>query len=326
MHEAWSEARAFWIVAPGRGELRTERVRTPAEGEVLVRTLYSGISRGTESLVFRGDVPRSEYERMRAPFQEGQFPGPVKYGYCNVGFVEWGPSHLQGREVFSLYPHQDRFVVPASAVHLLPPGVPPARAVLAANLETAVNGVWDAEVQPGDRVHVIGAGTVGCLVAWLLRARSGVTCTLSDINPSRAAIAGALDVQFALPDALPGEADVVVHTSGSPEGLQRALEVTARDGTVLEMSWYGDRMVSLPLGREFHSRRLTIKSSQVGSIPPSRRGRWTFERRLDFALGLLQDRALDALVTGESAFDSLPAVMERLSAGSSGTLTHRIAY
>lgn len=298
----------------------------PAEGEALIRTLYSGISRGTESLVFRGEVPPSEYERMRAPFQEGQFPGPVKYGYCSVGLVESGPPHLRGREVFTLYPHQSRFVVPIDAVHLIPSGVPPARAVLAANLETAVNGVWDAGVQPGDRVHVVGAGTVGCLVAWLVRAQCGASCTLSDVNPSRATIAAVLDVPFCLPADLPGDADVVVHTSGSQEGLQRALEVTGRDGTVLEMSWYGDRMIALPLGRDFHSRRLTIKSSQVGGIPPARRGRWTHARRLDFALGLLQDRALDALVTGESPFDELPTVMEQLSAGPSGTLTHRITY
>src|SRR6185503_14214750 len=138
------DARAFWVAAPGRGEIRTEAVAPPAIGEVLVRALYSGVSRGTESVVFRGRVPPSEFERMRAPFQSGRFPAPVKYGYASVGQVEEGPPDLKGRVVFSLYPHQTRYVVPATGVHVLPVGTPPGRAVLAANLETAINGVWDA--------------------------------------------------------------------------------------------------------------------------------------------------------------------------------------
>ncbi len=320
-------ARAFWVAAPGRGEIRAEILQTPGAGDVLVRTLFSGISRGTESLVFTGRVPVSEHTRMRAPFQCGDFPTPVKYGYTNVGVVEVGPAALRGRTVFSLYPHQTRFVVPESAVHVLPETLPPDRAVLASNLETALNGVWDGEPQPGSRVVVLGAGTVGCLVAWLIQHTVGSSCVLSDINPRRADVARALGVRFALPqDLADTAADLVVHTSGSPAGLVRALDLAAPDGTILEMSWFGDQIVSLPLGGAFHSRRLTIRSSQVGGIPPRRRADWTYRSRMQEALRLLADPVLDVLITGESHFDDLPAVMAALVTNPGDALCHRIRY
>lgn len=321
-----ADARAFWISEPGRGEIRDAVVPVPGAGDVVVRTLYSAISRGTEALVFSGRVPASERERMRAPFQEGEFPGPVKYGYINVGIVEDGPSALRGRTVFTLYPHQTRFVVPSAAARVLPAGVPVERAVLAANMETALNGVWDAAPAAGDRVVVIGAGAVGCLVARLMQAVPGVSCTLADVNPSRQSVAAALGVTFAHPDELGRDATLVVHTSGSAGGLRRALEVAVPESTIVEMSWFGDQMVSLPLGGAFHSARLTLKSSQVGMIPPSRRGRWTYESRMQLALTLLRDDALDSLITGEDAFEALPQVMSTVVADGRATICHRIRY
>ena len=321
-----ADARAFWICEPGRGEIRDVTLPPLGAGDVRVRTCYTAISRGTEALVFEGRVPPSERERMRAPFQEGTFPGPLKYGYINVGVVEDGPADLRGRAVFSLYPHQTRFVVPATAVRPLPDGLPVERAVLAANMETALNGLWDAAPAAGDRVAVIGAGAVGCLVARLMRGIPGVSCTLADINPSRAAVAEAMGVGFAHPDHLRREATLVVHTSGSPDGLVRALDIAVPESTVVEMSWFGDRVVSLPLGGAFHAGRLTLKSSQVGMIPPSRRAQWTYASRLQLALELLRDDALDVLVTGEDAFEALPAVMPRVAADGSGTICHRIRY
>ena len=261
------QARAFWVAAPGRGEIRVEQVREPSADEVVVRTLFSGISRGTESLVFEGRVPASERDRMAAPFQDGTFPAPVKYGYASVGTIERGPAELSGRRAFVLYPHQTCYVVPVSAVHLLPDGVPAARAVLAANLETAVNGVWDAGINVGDRVTIVGGGTVGSLVAYIAGRIPRCDVELVDVNPSRAAIARAFGVRFAMPDAASGDRDVVVHVSGSPAGLERALAVAGFEATIVEMSWYGDRAVGVPLGEAFHARRLTIKSSQVGASP-----------------------------------------------------------
>ncbi|MBI3403650.1 MAG: zinc-binding alcohol dehydrogenase [Acidobacteria bacterium] len=320
------QARAFWIAAPGRGEIRSETLAAPSPADVVVRACYSGISRGTEALVFQGRVPPSEHTRMRAPFQDGEFPAPVKYGYASVGQVERGPRELTGRHVFALYPHQTRYVVPAGAVHVLPDNVPPARAVLAANLETAINGLWDGRPHVGDRVVVVGAGTVGCLVAWLAGRVHGCDVELVDVNPQRAPIARALGVRFASPDAAPREADVVIHASGSPDGLAVALRAAGFEATIIEMSWYGDRNVPVALGAEFHARRLTVKSSQVGHVATTQRARWDTRRRMQFALASLADPALDVLISGESNFDALPSVMAELAASPGNTLCHRIKY
>lgn len=326
MTEASDRARAFWVAEPGRGEIRAEHLARPRDGEALVRTLYSGISRGTEALVFNGKVPRSEHERMRAPFQSGAFPAPVKYGYCNVGVVEQGPADLRGRSVFCLYPHQTRYVVPVGALHVLPADVPPARAVLAANLETAVNALWDAAPRVGDRVAVIGAGTVGCLAAWLAARIAGTEVELIDVDERKAAAARALGVPFRAPAAARGDVDVVLHTSGTGAGLATALALAGFEATVVELSWYGDAAPAVALGEAFHSRRLTLQSSQVGSVANAQRARWTHARRMQFVMRLLANAELDALVTGESSFDDLPAVAARLAAASGYTLCHRIVY
>ncbi|MBV7694254.1 zinc-binding alcohol dehydrogenase [Streptomyces sp. TRM70350] len=318
-------ARAFWLSCPGHGETRDVELPDPAEDEVLVRTLYSGVSRGTETLVFRGGVPRSQYTAMRAPFQEGDFPGPVKYGYLNVGMVEEGPVDLVGRTVFCLYPHQTRYVVPAAAVTPVPEHVPAARAVLAGTVETAVNALWDAAPLIGDRIAVVGGGMVGCSVAALLARFPGVRVQLVDADPGRAEVAEALGVDFAEPADALGDCDLVVHASATDQGLARSLELLAAEGTVIELSWYGDRRVALPLGEAFHSRRLTIRSSQVGTVSPARAGR-TYADRLALALDLLADPALDVLVTGECAFEELPDVLPRLASGQIPALCHRVRY
>ena len=324
-------ARAYWLTAPGGGVVRPIPVPPPGADEGLFRTVHSAVSRGTEVLVFEGRVPVSQYATMRAPFQEGDFPGPVKYGYLNVGIVEEGPAPLRGRLVFCLYPHQTRYVVPAAAVVVVPEGVPPERAVLAGTVETAVNALWDAAPLVGDRVAVVGAGMVGCCVARLLSGMPGVHTTLVDVDPTRAAVAAALGVDFALPaDAAAGPGngahDLVVHTSATAQGLQLSLSLLASEGEVLELSWYGDREVTIGLGGSFHSGRLAIRASQVGAVSPARRSRRTPADRLALALDLLQDPAFDSLVTGRSAFDELPATMARLSDGRSPAICHLITY
>ncbi|MDX2854134.1 zinc-binding alcohol dehydrogenase [Streptomyces sp. PA03-3a] len=319
-------ARAFWLREPGEGEVRQTSLAEPGPGEVLVRSLYSGVSRGTETLVFRGGVPVSQHQAMRAPFQEGEFPGPVKYGYLNVGLVEQGPPELLGRTVFCLYPHQTRYVVPATAVTPVPDDVPAGRAVLAGTVETAVNAVWDAGPQIGDRIAVVGAGMVGCSVAAVLAGVPGARVQLVDVDPARAAVAEALGVGFAHPDAAEGGCDLVVHASATEAGLARSLELLEPEGTVVELSWYGDRRVSLPLGEAFHSRRLVVRSSQVGTVSPSRRTRRTYADRMALALRLLADPVYDALVTGESDFEELPLLMKEIAGGERSVLCHRIAY
>ncbi len=318
------DARAFWITGPGAGEIRPAAVAEPGAGEVLVRTLHSGVSRGTETLVFSGGVPAGQYAAMRAPFQEGDFPAPVKYGYLSVGVVERGPAELTGRTVFCLHPHQTRYVVPASAVTVVPDGVPAERAVLAGTVETAVNALWDAAPLVGDRIAVVGAGMVGCSVAAVLARFPGARVQLVDTDPARASVAAALGVGFASPAAAEADCDLVVHASATSAGLTRSLELLAPEGTVVELSWYGDRQVQVPLGEFFHSRRLTVRSSQVGGIPPGRRR--TYAERMALALDLLRDPAFDVLITGRSDFDELPAVMPRLVSGELPALCHAVTY
>jgi threonine dehydrogenase-like Zn-dependent dehydrogenase len=320
------EARAFWVAEPGRGEIRDEVVPEPGPGEVLVRTVRSAISRGTETLVHRGGVPAELRESMRAPFQAGDFPGPVKYGYLNVGVVTRGEPDLVGRTVFCLYPHQTAYVVPADAVTVVPDDVPAARAVLAGTVETAVNALWDAEPLIGDRVTVVGAGMVGCCVARLLAGIPGTEVTLVDTDASRATTADDLGVGFALPGEAADGRDLVLHTSATSEGLQLSLDLLVADGSVIDLSWYGDTEVRLALGGRFHTDRLAIRASQVGTIASRQRGRRTLAERMVLALDLLRDPAYDALLTGSSPFEELPEVMARLADGRLPALCHSVVH
>lgn len=319
------KSRALWFPAAGTCELREEPLPPMVEGEVVVRMLFSGISRGTETLVFNGRVPSSEFDRMRGPHMGGKFPFPVKYGYSAVGQIEAGCATLVGKTVFCLHPHQDLFNANQAAVTVLPAGLPPARAVLAANMETALNIVWDAGILPGDRVAVFGAGVVGSLVAYLASQIIGTEVLLIDRNPARKILADRLGLAFASGEDVAVEFDVAVNASGSAEALARAIELAGQEAHIVEASWYGDRPVSLPLGGAFHARRLSIVCSQVGSVPPVRRARWTYARRLAKALELLRDNRLDALISGETGFADLATAYPAILADPQ-TLCHRICY
>ncbi|MEI5665109.1 zinc-binding alcohol dehydrogenase [Bosea sp. CCNWLW174] len=297
----------------------------PAQGpgECLVRTLWSGISRGTERLVFEGRVPESEYERMRAPLQQGAFPFPVKYGYCAVGTVDAGPERLLGCTVFCLHPHQDRFVVSADRVTPLPEGLSARRAVLAANMETALNAHWDAGSGPADRIVVVGGGVLGLLVAYIAARLPGAEVTLVDLDDGRAGLARALGCRFALPADCPQDADLVFHASASAAGLATAIGAAGFEARIVELSWYGEGSVAAPLGGAFHARRLQLISSQVGQVSPSRRARFDYARRMQAALVLLADERLDALITDEIAFEDAPTRLPALFAGAGLTAVLR---
>jgi threonine dehydrogenase-like Zn-dependent dehydrogenase len=321
-----SEATAYWTVAPGEGELRTEPLHPPGSDQVLVRTLHSGISRGTELLVHGGRVPASIAERMRAPFQQGDLPGPVKYGYLSVGVVEDGSRELVGTTVFCLYPHQDRYVVPLSAVTEVPDGVPARRAVLTGAVETTVNALWDAGPRIGDRVAVVGAGMIGCAAAALLQRFPLARLQLVDVDPVRGEVADRLGVRLVDPAEAAEECDLVLHASGTSAGLTRSLELLGDEGEVIELSWYGVGDVSVPLGAAFHPRRLTVRSSQVGEISAARRARRTHADRLQLALDLLRDERFDALISGSSPFPQLPETMRRIASGELTGLCHVVDY
>lgn len=319
-------AKALWYCARGQAEIRQESVGPPRAGEVRVRALYGGISRGTEALVLAGRVPQSEYERMRAPFMAGDFPFPVKYGYATVGRIEDGSEALRGRTVFTLHPHQSLFNIPASAAITLPANLPPQRAVLAANMETALNAVWDGAPAPADRIAIVGAGVVGSLVAYVCGQLPGAEVTLIDVNPERAELARAFGVSFATPETARADCDLVVHASGNAAGLRTALELAGEEATVLELSWYGDAQVAIPLGGAFHSRRLKLLSTQVGRIAPSHRPRWTHARRLAAALNLLSDARLDALLAPAVSFQDLPRRLPEILEPKNGVLCQPITY
>jgi threonine dehydrogenase-like Zn-dependent dehydrogenase len=324
MNEAVA-GRALWHVGPRRSEIR-RTVATPGPGMVGVRMMWSGISRGTERLVYEGRVPESERERMRAPMQEGEFPFPVKYGYAAVGVVEHGPRSLVGRSVFALHPHQSFFVAPERNVAVLPDALPPRRAILAANMETAVNAVWDSGATAGDRIAVVGAGALGLLTAAILSRLPGAQVVLIDNLSHPQAIAAALHVEFTIDPAAISGCDVAFHTSATAEGLNEALGRLGDEGTLVEMSWHGAGETPVSLGGAFHARRLRIVSSQVGSLPPSRRPRWDHARRMALALRLLGDPAFDALITQEVAFEDLPARLPALLAPGAPGVTTAVRY
>ncbi len=321
-----NKARAYFTMAPGAGAIREIDLPGRSDDDVLVEAQFSGISRGTETLVFRGEVPETEADRMRCPFQEGGFPGPVKYGYALVGRIVEGPQDRVGEPVFVLHPHQDRAVVPATWARPIPKTVPAKRAVLAANMETALNAIWDGGVGPADRVSVVGAGVVGLLIGYLAARCPGTDVEMIDVDPAKRSVTETLGMYFVSPKDAAGGRDIVYHATGHNGGLETALGLAGTEATVVEVSWYGDRPVTVSLGHGFHPDRLTLISSQVGSVSPSRRPRWTHARRLDAALTLLEDDRLDSLIDGESDLADLPDVMSALAEGRLSTLCHRIRY
>lgn len=318
-------SRAYWVTAKNRGEIKTQPLRRCDPEEVLLQALYSGVSRGTEALVHAGRVPPIVHRQMRAPRQEGAFPWPVKYGYSLVAQVLEGPSEFLSKKVFCLHPHQDRCIVNVSELYLLPDELPPGRAVLAANMETALNALWDAEVKAGDRVVVVGAGVVGCLVAYLCVRHPAVSVQVVDPVSSRVTVIGALGAEIRSAESVKGGADLVFHASGQAEGLALSLSLAGQEARVVELSWYGTSVVPVGLGELFHSSRLTLRSSQVGQLPLCQGARWTHRRRLQVALGLCADPVLDALISGESEFLSMPTDLPSVLK-SPETLCHRIRY
>lgn len=326
--EKIEEARA--LIYRARGVAAVEPVALPAlgRGMIEVATSHSGLSRGTERLVFHGRVPEAEWQRMRAPHQVGDFPFPVRYGYAAVGRVTApADSSLIGRDVFCLHPHQTRFRVAADAVVPIPAPVSPSRAVLAANMETALNALWDAPLRPGARVLVVGMGMVGALLVALLGKRPDMSVTVTDVRPDSAAPLFDKFVKIASPGDVPARAfDLAFHSSASAGGLATALDALDFEGTLVELSWYGDRPVEVALGDNFHANRLRIVSSQVGHVAPVRRATTSRRDRLALALAALDDPLLDRLITEEVAFERLPERLPVLLGPSAPGVGVRIVY
>jgi threonine dehydrogenase-like Zn-dependent dehydrogenase len=314
--------RALWFVGPREVEIRDEPVRAPGPREVVVRAIASGVSQGTEMLLYKGEGPEvfdPSLEREpegRAGTGTGTGTGtgetrdgtyPRRYGYAWVGEVVGGGSEARlgvGTRVFALVAHGDTHVLGDEQVRALPGDVPAARAVLAANMETAVTCVWDAGVSFGDDAVVLGGGVVGILTAWLL-AQSGANVTLVERSEARrlaarALVPSAIIEASATPD---GSADVVIEATGDPRVLDDAVAWARPEGRIVVASFYGTRRAPVDLGDAFHRRRLELRASQVSSIPPRLRERWTHARRWMLVLSLLHERALDALLAPPTPFE-----------------------
>ncbi|MGP0224610.1 MULTISPECIES: zinc-dependent alcohol dehydrogenase [unclassified Paenarthrobacter] len=318
-------AEAYWVTESGQGELRSEDLPALENKEALVRTLYSGVSRGTERVVHEGRVPERVADLMQAPHQKGEFPGPVKYGYLNVGVVEQGPQEWLGKTVFSLHPHQDYYVVPTCQLTQIPEDVPAKRAVLTGIVEVAVNALWEAGPRLGDRVAVVGGGLVGGALATLLRKYPLGRLQLVDADPEKEKLAQTLGIDFALPENAKDDCDIVFHCSASNEGLKLSLQLAGDDSDIIELSWFADKEVTLPLGEDFHARRLNIRSSQVGAVALPRRHRRSNAQRLETAAAALKDPLFDTFLTSECLFRNLPDTLVKLFERPGG-FCHLVAY
>jgi 2-desacetyl-2-hydroxyethyl bacteriochlorophyllide A dehydrogenase len=325
------QARRLLFVAPRRVEVASVDVREPGPGQLLVRTLHSGISTGTELLCYRGlldqDLPLDE----RIGALGGSFRYPFPYGYNCVGRVERSTAAVPaGTLVFAFHPHQDRFVVSEADVVVLPHGTDPRSATLFALVETGLQLSLDAGQVAHETVVVLGLGAVGLITALLLQ-RAGATVVAGDPLAERRDLALSLGIPAAPPEELPSRlppvgVPVVVELSGSPEALPTALSLLAHEGTALVGSWYGEQQVVLPLGGAFHRRRLTIRSSQVSSIPAGLAGRWDVARRRQVAVALLAELPLPALATTEMAFDDAPLAYQALDRRAPGVLHVALRY
>ena len=283
-------ARALFHTAPRRVEIRELPVPRAARGEVVVRTVCSGISTGTERLIFRGDVPQDVALDDTIKALAGTFRYPFPYGYACVGRVE-GQDGL----VFAFHPHQDTFAVAASDLIALP-AVGRAAGTLFPLVETALQVTLDADASYADRVVILGAGTVGLLTALLLK-RSGRRPLCAEPQAWRRDLAARLGIAAVTPEEVEKEVPLVIDASGNAQAPARALEILAHEGTLLIASWFGSQPVPMPLGGAFHRRRLTIRSTQVSTIPARMSGTWTIARRRAEAAALLPELPLDELCT-----------------------------
>ena len=320
-----TSVQALWYTAPNQAELRQEQMPPLQPGRCLVRTLFSAFSRGTESLVATGRVAVEDYDRMRAPFMEGEFPFPVKYGYANVGVVEEGPPDFVGKTFFSLSPHQSMLQIPASALVNIGK-IPPVRALLAANMETALNAVWNATPGPADRIAIVGGGVVGLLAGYLCAKLPGSEVTLVDINPLREYEAKKLGMAFASPLQAPHDCDLVIHASASAAGLNTAISLAGEEASIVELSWFGSGQTPVTLGGAFHSKQLKLVASQVGHIAASHRPRWDYARRLNAAMQLLDDPVLDVLLDRPIAFQNICRYLLRIFDPQAGVLCQPVSY
>ena len=303
------KAHGLWFLGANQFSIREETLRSPSTPYCVVKSICSGISQGTEQLVYSEAVPESIQHQMRCPYMGGDFPFPIKYGYSLVGEVVEGPENIVGRNVHMLHPHQDYGCVHPRDIYLLDDGILPEKAILASNMETAVNAVWDSQVTLGDRVLVVGFGNVGSLVARILSLSMGVEMFVTDTSALKRSMAQKMGFNVCEISQLKEEFDISFNVSASADGLQTAIDAVGYEGKIIELSWYGNRAVSLQLGGDFHIQRKTIISSQVSHIPSHRLARWDTIRRKKLVFSLLKQPEFEEHVTHNLRFSELPRIL-----------------
>jgi len=293
--------------------------RCPATGEVRIQTLFSGISHGSEMMVYRGEIPADLSLDATLPSLQGNFSFPIKYGYASTGRIIDVGEGVNGLEagdlVFAFNPHETCYTVPATVVIKLPEGLDPKHGIFAANVETALNALLDAAPRLGERAVIIGQGVVGLLITQLVRKAGASLIVTSDMYAKRRALsqkAGANLVVDPATESLDDRvyemtggagADVVIEVSGEPRALNDAIKITAQEGRVVVVSWYGTKRADLALGSDFHRKRLTLRSSQVSNLDPSLAPRWTIARRRQLAASYLSELLLEELISNVVPFE-----------------------
>ncbi|MEM9671559.1 MAG: zinc-binding alcohol dehydrogenase [Bacteroidota bacterium] len=319
-----TDTTALWHLSERESSIRSQSLPPLKTDECLIESLFSLVSSGTETLVANGQVPAELQDSMQVPYMEGSFGFPLKYGYSLVGKVIEGSENLVDRYVHLLHPHQQHCVVKETDVTVIPEGIPPQRAVLASNLETALNAVWDSHLSAGDRVLVVGMGLIGSLVALLASQFPATQIRVAETDPTRQSLAR--EQGFSLYDPSDTPFDVAFHSSGSSTGLQTAIDAVGYEGQVIELSWYGTRSAEVKLGGSFHQQRKQIISSQVSQLPAHRQARWDYRRRKQTVLDLLQDDGWDDFLTATVDFTDVPALFDQLRLGDRSQLSWTLRY
>ncbi|MDQ4039797.1 MAG: zinc-binding alcohol dehydrogenase [Actinomycetota bacterium] len=328
------QAQAVFFVGPRTVAVRKVALPQVDEGEVLVRTSYSGISAGTELLAYRGEIDPALPLDETIGVLDGSFSYPFRYGYSCVGRVERSRADLpEGTLIFAFHPHQDRFVVPAQDVIALP-DVDPRLATLLPLVETALQLSLDAGPVAHESVVVLGLGAVGLLTAALL-AKSGAQVLAAEPRAWRREAAAVFSVVAVTPDELPDAVaaatdergvPLLIEASGNPAALASGLALLAHEGCALVASWFGTKPVPLPLGADFHRRRLSIRSSQVSTIPAAQQAHWSVPRRRSVALALMDELPLTELATHSFPFAAADEAFQATDSGAEGLLHAALRY
>ena len=299
------ETYSLWLENKNKPKIKKKLLRPSNKPNTLIiKTLYSGISKGTEKLVSSGFVGKDQYKIMKSPFQEGTFSFPIKYGYINVGKVINGPKKLLHKNTFALYPHQDLFEINSKEVQILNESNNPKKYLLTANMETAINIFWDTQASNKDKIVIVGMGSVGILTAYYFKLQNYKNVFICDSNLKKKKFATLLGLNFKDFKSIK-DIDVVINTTSNYQIINKSFNKLNLEGKIVEASWYGNKKGIINLGGNFHSKRLKLISTQVSNIPKYLSNKHNYKSRLKLAIKALSSNKLLKLVNTESHFNNL---------------------